>query len=54
LLSEDALTDVFTVCAFAKVPKVPAAVENVGADDAVKLAEPDLTDPPSLFSILIK
>ena len=54
LLLDDAAIGTLILEDFEKVPNDPAYVENVGAVDTVKDAAPDLTAPPSLFSILIK
>ena len=54
LLSELAATDNETDDPADTVPILPAPVEKLGADDALKIAEDDLTAFPSLFSTLIK
>ena len=52
LLSEDAATVILTVSAAPTVPKLPAAVEKLGADEAVRIAFVLLAALPSLFSTL--
>ncbi len=52
--SDDAATDNDTVLPADTVPIDPADVEKVGAEEADKIAEDDLTALPSLFSTLIK
>ena len=54
LLSEVAATDSETLEPAATVPMLPAPVEKLGAVEADKIAEDDLTAFPSLFSTLIK
>tara|TARA_R100001510_G_C7453552_1_gene77303 strand:+ start:73 stop:285 length:213 start_codon:yes stop_codon:yes gene_type:complete len=54
LLSDVAATDNETDDPADIVPKLPAPVEKAGADEALKIAEDDLTAFPSLFSTLIK
>ncbi len=52
--SDDASTSNDTVLPAATDPRDPADVEKVGAAEADKIAEDDLTAFPSLFSTLIK
>ena len=54
LLSDEADTDNETVEPADTVPMLPAPVEKLGAVEADKIAEDDLTALPSLFSTLKK
>ena len=54
LLSEEAVTDNDTDEPADTVPMLPAPVEKLGASEALKIAEDDLTALPSLFSTRIK
>ena len=54
LLSDEADTDNETLEPADTVPMLPAPVEKLGAVEADKIAEDDLTAFPSLFSTLKK